>query len=367
MPDFPCASAIDKAPGDASGEANRLAAAVERQQAVQPARLDRVDHPLQWRFRIAARRRHAASARHRPPRTRSTTAAPPAPLRRRTRGSRRVPSATCRRTSAARVAACACCKVRALVRIRVARQARGGEHEQQALRFGLRARRPQQIVEARDFHGHPGIRAQPGRRGLLHERCGGAVEIDALDRRRAGEQLQVLAQCGDEALLAQRTSRRRRERYRTRASRRLARLHLDHVQAEAAVHEPRQHADLGLAEDLARELRRAVVRGQRAQRRRPSAPLGQLDSVRAASAKPSPALPSWQRTSSSVASARLRSATTSTPGCHREQDVAHAGAFAGRELARRAPRSACGRPPRTAPGRAARDRAACRSPPSRLR
>src|SRR6266508_5883637 len=112
---------------------------------------------------------------------------------------------------------------------------------------------------------------------LLDERCGGALEIDALDRRRTGEELQILAQCRDEALLAQRLRDGAPNGFERRRHARLARLHLDHVQAEAAVHEPRQHADLGLAEDLARELRRAVVRGQRAQITtfRPAGTIGQ--------------------------------------------------------------------------------------------
>ena len=79
------------------------------------------------------------------------------------------------------------------------------------------------------------------RRGseLLDQRGGGRVEIHILDRGWAREHLQALAQRRNIRLLAQ--------------------AHLDHVQAEAAVHQSWQDADRDVAEQLARELDRAVT------------------------------------------------------------------------------------------------------------
>ncbi len=114
---------------------------------------------------------------------------------------------------------------------------------------------------------------------------------------------------------------------------RLARLHLDHVQAEAAVHEPRQHADLGPAEDLARELRRAVVRGQRAQVTpfRPAGAVGQR-ARRAGEAVARLAVVATHVEQRGLGALAQRDDVHAR--CHRKQDVANACAFACRELAR---------------------------------
>src|SRR6266498_2617530 len=140
---------------------------------------------------------------------------------------------------------------------------------------------------------------------LLDERCGGALEIDALDRRRTGEELQILAQCRDEALLAQRIrdGAPPGSRACTPTTCRPKRLCTS-----------RGSTPISALPKISRANSDAQSSAVNVPRSPPSAPLGQLDSVRAALAKPSPALPSWQRTSSSVASARLRSATTSAPG-----------------------------------------------------
>ncbi len=61
----------------------------------------------------------------------------------------------------------------------------------------------------------------------------------------------------------------------------------------------------------------------------PCSPLGQLDHLRAASAKPSAAWPSWQRTSRKMGSARLRKRHHIHARRHRKQDVPHPHAFAG--------------------------------------
>ena len=72
----------------------------------------------------------------------------------------------------------------------------------------------------------------------------------------------------------------------------LAREHLDDVQAEAAVDEAWQHADLGMAEELhLREFRRAIA-GDQLPRSPPSAPLGQLDHCARSVGEALPALPS---------------------------------------------------------------------------
>ena len=94
-----------------------------------------------------------------------------------------------------------------------------------------------------------------------------------------------------------------------------ARQHLDDVQTKTAAHEPRQHSDVGLAEHLARELGRAVFRSQPAElaavfarsgsstvaRPPPGSLIGFAARLRAAGR-------------SGRSSARLRSASTSTPG-----------------------------------------------------
>ena len=66
-------------------------------------------------------------------------------------------------------------------------------------------------------------------------------------------------------LLAQRLRDARRHRLERRLPAGFARQHFDHVQAKATVHEVRQHADRGIAEDFARELGRAVGGGQPAE------------------------------------------------------------------------------------------------------
>jgi hypothetical protein len=95
-----------------------------------------------------------------------------------------------------------------------------------------------------------------------------------------------------------------------------ARQYLHHVKTKAAVHQARQHAHVIQAEQLAAKFGRAVLRAEPAQ----LAALGGAGAV-GPTRVPLPqtlvaalSSRSWQRTSSITPSARLRRATTSTPG-----------------------------------------------------
>jgi hypothetical protein len=107
--------------------------------------------------------------------------------------------------------------------------------------------------------------------------------------------VQVLAQGGDEGGLAQRHGHGAVHGFKGLLLTGLARQHFHHVQAKTAVHQARQHADLGMAEQLFGKLRRARAARQPAQVWPPSAPLGQLDRLLAPSLKGSVA--NWRHDS----------------------------------------------------------------------
>ncbi len=104
-----------------------------------------------------------------------------------------------------------------------------------------------------------------GERTLLHERRVGAFQVHALQRGFSGEHLQVLPQRIHPGLLAQRERDGLAHLAVAALAARVARHHFHHVQAEAAVHQARQHADFAGAEHLARELGRAIALRQPAQ------------------------------------------------------------------------------------------------------
>ena len=76
------------------------------------------------------------------------------------------------------------------------------------------------------------------------------------------QQLEVLRQRRRKALLPQRRQHSGAHLLIGRGGAGCALQDLDHVKAETAVHQTRQHANFGLAEELSRELGRTVLRGQ---------------------------------------------------------------------------------------------------------
>ncbi len=177
------------------------------------------------------------------------------------------------------------------------------------LREGVVVKAPQPFAAVRRAS------SRPARGAYCTSGVSAASRSTPSTRALAGQQLQVLAQRGDEGLLAQRLRHAPAHGLERRRRAGLARQHLDHVQPEAAVHQARQHADLGVAEHLARELGRAVGARRASPARRPRRRSGSWTAAppRAAKRSASPS-PSWQRRSSRQASARLRRASTSTPG-----------------------------------------------------
>lgn len=89
---------------------------------------------------------------------------------------------------------------------------------------------------------------------LLHQRRIGRVEFHPCRAGFASQQAQILAQRSHEGLLSQRHSHRAAYRLEGLRHARLALQHFDYMQAEAAVHQTRQHAHLGVTEQLAREV-----------------------------------------------------------------------------------------------------------------
>ena len=184
----------------------------------------------------------------------------------------------------------------------------------------------------------------------------------------AGQQLQVLAQRGRRrpagAAPCATAPRTASNGWRHAG---LARQHLDHVQAEAAVHQARQHADLGLAEQLARELGRAVVAVSQPSVAALLRRSGSWTARAAAAAKRSLAAAVVAAHVEQAGLGALAQRDDVDARRHREQDVAHAHPLAGARSAPRARRGGGGRPLRTARAAAARGRAAPRSRRSRLR
>ena len=150
-------------------------------------------------------------------------------------------------------------------------------------------------------------------RTLLRQRCGSVLKCHALQPHSAGQQLKILAQGGDIGLLAQAHGERATYRLEGRQPPCFTDEHLNDMQAEARVNQVGKNADLvevriSWANSGAQSARVSQLRSP------PCAPEGQLDSSSTAVGKPSASLSRRQRRSSNAASARRRSARTSSPG-----------------------------------------------------
>ena len=104
--------------------------------------------------------------------------------------------------------------------------------------------------------------------GSLHQRRAVGVDVDPGDLRRAGELAQILAQRGDISLLPHGHDHGAAHRFEGLLDAGFALQDFDDVQAEAAMHEARQNADLGVAEKLLGKFRGAIGRGSASRARR---------------------------------------------------------------------------------------------------